>query len=213
MNRLARGHRRGEPARAAVALFLITVFSLNLAACAPNTMPVQSAPLQAPTPTADPSLPALPPGWTRYTDTEDGFSLGLPPGAHVSDSGRNPNDGSREIDVAFLLTGVSSYQGMNIRVEPNPEKLPVEAIVRRTWLRLADALPPTDVGTQLAPARAGNRAAFRIIIPPSNAEVLVIVLTGVRAFFLSPVHSPAALAVEPAALTIFNQAVETFVVP
>lgn len=160
---------------------------------------------QAPAPTR---AAALESGWLVYTDPDLEFSFAYPPTAHLQ-AGKNPVDQSKNISIQFEAPD-QPYQGMSIRVEPNPQHLQGSQIAARLFESSTQKAAPAEFSGSLKPFAVGNLQAVQAAIPATNTEVTVIVPNGEQVLILSPVHDAAATQVEKDALDLFYQVLGTF---
>jgi hypothetical protein len=133
-------------------------------------------------------------GWYVYNDPDGEFSFAYPPTATIS-AGQNPVDLSKNITLQFQVPD-KTYQGMSIRVEPNPKGLQGAEIANQLYER--SALQPAtaafmDSHQQI---QVGGIAGVQTTIPSSNTEVTVIVPYGAKVLIAAPVHETSATQVE-----------------
>jgi len=179
------------------------------------TPQVSITPYPSPTPPPTPTVTAtpivLPNGWYLYTDPEAGYSFSYPPDAHLSVS-QGVLDSYSAVGVAFRLPGVHGYQGMVIRVEPNPRRLPVDRILAQLYTRSAQKPPPDNLSSQVEPITVAGLPAVRTSVLPTNTEFYILLPHGGKVYMIAPVHGPAAAAVDSKALGLFYRILTTFTV-
>ena len=158
------------------------------------------------TPTPTPIV--LDNGWYLYTDPDREFSFAYPPTAFIS-AGQNPVDLSKNIIIQFELPE-KPYQGMSIRIEPNPKRLQGVEIAIQIYERSAQQPAPAGFADSLEQISVGGLPAVQAYIPSSNTEVTVIVPHDVEVFILAPVHDTAVVKVEKEILELFYQILDTF---
>jgi hypothetical protein len=150
----------------------------------------------------------LPAGWRTYRDAEAGYAISLPPGVDLH-AGKS-QAGVYTARAQFRLPGVAGYQGLVLRVEPNPEHAGVEALLARLD---GLALP--------GPTLVGPAAQFQALtlsglpaVKSSGDDFAILLPYGDRVYMMAPVHDAVFAAPAPAALALFEQALATFqVVP
>jgi len=142
-------------------------------------------------------------GWYIYTDPDGEFSFAYPPTALIN-AGQNPVDLSKNITIQFLLPE-KTYQGMSIRVEPNPKQLQGAEIAQQLFERSAQRPATAEFTNSLQTILVGGISAVQTTIPSSNTEVTIIVPYEIKVLIASPVHETSATKVEPETLNLFFQ--------
>jgi hypothetical protein len=162
------------------------------------------------------AAPELTAGWQTYTDPEAGYSVRYPPGVHFS-AGQS-KAGIYTARIQFRIPGVDGYQGMLIRVEPNPTGQGLEQVVGEFYRRFA----ANGAAGQRAEERAEERAADLLA---GLEQVTVAGLSGVqvgterdfslvlpygdRVFIIAPVHDLVTTGLDPQALALFYEVLAT----
>lgn len=188
--------------------FLLICMALILAACHPQpgaAAPSTPTATSAHTPTSTPVV--LENGWYVYTDPEGEFSFAYPPTAIIS-AGQNPVDLSKNILVQFLIPD-QPYQGMSIRIEPNPKRLSAADLARQLYERSAQKPATAEFTNSLQPIQVGGISAVQASIPSSNTELTIIIPYDMEFFTVSPVHDLANTKVEQETLDLFYQILNT----
>jgi hypothetical protein len=188
---------------------IIAGFGLLLTACsAPVPLPGRSPSRAASAPTAVAALasavPTLAAGWTTYTDPVLGYSLSFPQDVDFT-SGMS-KAGVYTARLQFNVPGVDGYQGMVLRVEPNPEARGIEQVVEDLYRRSLMGDPPADWAAQLGAVtvaglsgrQMGQGGDFSLVVPYQD-----------RVYILAPVHDLTATALDPQALALFYQILGT----
>jgi hypothetical protein len=143
-------------------------------------------------------------GWLTFDDAGAGYSLSYPQDVHIS-TGRS-KAGIYTTRIQFRIPGVDGYQGMLIRVEPNPAGVGVEQTIAALYERFTGEDAPADVLAALADAtvdglpgvQMGEGGDFAIVVPYAD-----------RVFIIAPVHDQATVALDPQALALFYEVLAT----
>lgn len=152
---------------------------------------------------------ALDNGWHQYSDSEAGYSFSCPPETRVK-MGQS-RFGNWSAQLQFRLPD-GGYQGMVIRVEANPQDLPLEQMLAQLYERSAQEIAPAELLKQVEVITVAGLPAIKTSILPTNSEFSILFLYNNRVYILAPVHGPAAGEMDPEALALFNQIVETFTI-
>ena len=152
-------------------------------------------------PTSTPGV--LENGWYLYNDPDGEFSFAYPPTALIS-AGQNPVDLSKNITIQFLLPE-KTYQGMSIRIEPNPKQLQGAEIAQQLFEKSAQKSATAEFTNSLQQIFVGGISAVQTTIPSSNTEVTIIVPYDVKVLIVSPVHETSVTKVEQETLDLFYQ--------
>lgn len=147
-------------------------------------------------------------GWYQYTDPELGYSFSYPPETRVK-IGKS-RFGNHSAQLQFKLPGVIGYQGMVIRVEGNPNDLPIEQMLAQLYQRSAQEVAPEKLLSEVEVVTVAGLPGIKTSILPTNTEFSILFLYNQRVYTLAPVHGPSTNAVDPQALVLFNQIVESF---
>jgi hypothetical protein len=142
-------------------------------------------------------------GWYLYNDPDGEFSFAYPPTALIS-AGQNPVDLSKNITIQFLLPE-KTYQGVSIRIEPNPKRLQGAEIAQQLFEKSAQKPATTEFTNSLQTIQVGGISAVQTTIPSSNTEVTIIVPYDVKVLIVSPVHETSVTKVEQETLDLFYQ--------
>jgi hypothetical protein len=145
-------------------------------------------------------LPGLPATWRTYTDANLGYTLRFPQDAEFT-SGMS-KAGIYTARLQFRVPGADGYQGMVLRVEPNPEGRGIEQIVQEIYRRNLLAEPPADWRQQLGGVTVAGLSGVQLGRGP---DISLIVPAGGRIYIIAPVHGTATTAVDPKALELFYQ--------
>jgi hypothetical protein len=201
---------------------LWVVCAAALAACSPSmaapvtqvapatqVSPVASTPATeaSPIPTAAAGEITDPfPGWLTYRDPATGYSIRYPPDAYLM-AGHNAA-GVYTARIQFHLPGVAGYQGMVVRVEPNPNRTGIERILPQLYQKTLEAASLDDLLTTAQAVTVGGVAGVRA--GGSEGDFSIVVPYADRVYILAPVHDMTGVAADPATLDVFNRIVESF---
>lgn len=147
-------------------------------------------------------------GWYLYIDPDREFTFAYPPTALIN-AGQNPVDLSKNITIQFKIPD-KPYQGMSIRLEPNPKRLQGVEIAIQLFEESAQKSAPVEFANSLEHISVGGIPAVQAYIPSTNTEVTVIVLYDDKVFILAPVHDSAVTKVEKEILEVFYQILDTY---
>ena len=117
-------------------------------------------------------------------------------------------DGSKNILIQFLIPD-QPYQGMSIRIEPNPKGLTAANFARQLYEINTQKPATAAFSDSLQTMEVGGVSAVQAVIPGSNTELTVIVPYDVEVYIVSPVHDIAATKVATETLTLFHQVLDT----
>lgn len=149
-------------------------------------------------------------GWYLYRDPDNEFSFAYPAAVSIT-SGKNPLDLSTNINIQF--TPANSYQGMTIRLEPNPGRLSGVEIAKKILEESSGKNAPKEFKESLGSIMVGGKPAIEAVIPGTNTETMIIVPLGEKFMILAPVHGTAVTEVEPKILILFYRIVDTVQFP
>jgi hypothetical protein len=204
------GPTSGAKSRFLVALWCAVGAVALLGGCTPAApLPVGASGTSLPVPEATvvaviTALPTTAAHWTTYTDAALGYSLSFPDDVEFS-SGTARN-GVYTARLQFQIPGVDGYQGMVLRVEPNPQNAGVETLVQEIYQRsLAGEQPPAaspntkPVTVAALPAvQVGEVGDFSLVLPYAD-----------HVYIIAPVHDFATTSIDPQALALFYQVLAT----
>jgi hypothetical protein len=206
---------------------LLAACALALAACSPSAAaPATEAPapatLSAPDrasltgtlePGASPAATAAGgsradpfAGWLTYTDPATGYSIRYPPDAHFS-AGRSAA-GIYTARIQFRLPDVAGYQGMVLRVEPNPAGAGIEQVLPQLYQKTLQASSLQDLLAAAQAITVNESAGVRV--QGAGGDFTIVVPYGKQVYILAPVHDVTTTAPDPAALEVFERIVESF---
>jgi hypothetical protein len=160
-----------------------------------------------PTWTPTPTPIVLENGWYLYTDPDGEFSFAYPPTALIH-AGRNPVDFSTNVALQFILPD-KPYQGMLIRLEPNPKRLQGTEIALQLFERSAQKPAPVEFANSLTQISVGGTLAVQAYIPSMNTEVTIIIPYSDKVFIICPEHDTPVTKVEKETLELFYQILDT----
>jgi hypothetical protein len=193
-------------------LAVLGILTALLAGCNSTLRPelIQSTPLVSPAPavTLVVTPEVLDNGWYQYTDPELGYSFSYPPETRLK-IGKS-RFGNHSARLQFKVPGVVGYQGMVLRVEGNPNDLPIEHMLAQVYERSAQEVAPEELLSQVEVITVAGLPGLKTTILPTNNEFSILFLYNQRLYTLAPVHGPSTNAVDPQALDLFYQIVETF---
>jgi hypothetical protein len=158
--------------------------------------------------TAAPALATAAPtvitGWNSFTEPALGYTISYP-GDTIITSGVSPA-GVYTTRLQFRVPGVDGYQGMLIRVEPNPEGRGLEEVIAQLYEDYllgeapADLLAnvPRETVAGLVAAQVGSGGDFSLVLPIRE-----------YVYIIAPVHDLTTTGVDPQALDLFYQILAT----
>ncbi len=175
--------------------------------------PAPAASGRVPTPAgpvdAAPTLAAaLPSAWRTYTDPSLGYSLSFP--EDVDFTLGTSRAGIYTARLQFRVPGVDGYQGMVLRVEPNPERRGIEQIVGELYRRNLLAEPQVGWVDQLAGVTVAGLSGVQM---GREGDVSLVVPYQDRVYIVAPVHDVTTTALDPQALALFYQVLATLRLP
>jgi hypothetical protein len=148
-------------------------------------------------------------GWYLYTDNESGYSFSYPPDAYLS-SGQSAGFDYKSVTLSFRIPDTSGYQGMQIIVYSNKERLPIErVVVEKVFQGKSEAVTEDAVLSAMIPVKVAGHDAIKINIQPFEPAVLISVED--KVFFAAP--SPdmrAGNPPDPKSVELFYKILDTF---
>lgn len=150
------------------------------------------------------AAPTLVAEWNTFTEPALGYTLRYPQDVEVT-SGVSPA-GVYTTRLQFRVPGVDGYQGMLIRVEPNPEGRGLEEVVAKLYADYLLGEPPADLLAALpqqtiaglTAAQVGAGGDFSLVLPIKD-----------HVYIIAPVHDLATTSLDPRALELFYQVLAT----
>jgi hypothetical protein len=197
-------------------LLILILAACWLAACAqtplpdvtqPQTAQPQTAVVESAQKTAGAlatTAPTLTAGWQVFNDPEAGYTLSYPPDVHIS-TGKS-KAGVYTTRIQFHVPGVEGYQGMLVRVEPNPAGAGVEQTVAALYERLMGQAATGETIKALKGLAVDGLAGVRM---GEGGDFAVVVPYGDRVYVIAPVHDMATTSLDPQALALFSQVLST----
>lgn len=149
-------------------------------------------------------------GWYQYRDPDYGYSFSYPPETRVK-IGKS-HFGNHSAQLQFRLPGVTGYQGIVIRVWANPQDSSLEEMLAKLYEQSAQELAPAELLQQVELTTVAGLPAIKTSILPTNTEFSLLFLYQDKVYLLAPVHGPTASQVNPQALDLFYQVVNTLAV-
>ncbi|MCK6627465.1 MAG: hypothetical protein L6R45_20090 [Anaerolineae bacterium] len=146
-------------------------------------------------------------GWYQYVDPDLGYSFNYPPQTRVKIG--QSRFGNHSAQLQFKLPGVIGYQGMVIKVQANPNDLPLEQMLAQLYQQSAQEIAPEELLKQVELIRVAGQPALKTSILPLNTEFSILFLHNNRVYIIAPVHGPSATGAAPEALALFDQILET----
>jgi hypothetical protein len=158
--------------------------------------------------TAAPAIATVAPtavaGWNTFTEPTLGYTLSYPQDA-IIDSGVSPA-GVYTTRLQFRIPGADGYQGMVVRVEPNPGGRGLEVALARLYSDYLMSEPPADLLAALPQKTIAGLAATQM----GGADDFALVLpVGDYVYQIAPVHDMASTSMDPQALALFEQILGT----
>jgi hypothetical protein len=195
-------------------LIVIIILIALLVGCGASLRPEVNTPVAASTPapaiTRVVTPRVLDNGWYQYTEPTIGYSFSYPPQTKVKIG--QSRFGNHTAQLQFKLPDVTGYQGMVIRVQANPNDLPIDQILAQLYQQSTQEIAPEDLLNQVEVMTVAGQPALKTSILPLNTEFSILFLHHNRVYILAPVHGPTTSAVDPQALELFYQILETFAV-
>jgi hypothetical protein len=171
---------------------------------APSSTPI---PTEIPTPTPI----VLANGWYLYTDPEGDFTFSYPPNTIFS-AGMNKFDLTKNITIQFLMANTNGFQGMSIRIEPNPKHLTTEEFIAEIYEKNSLTSAPGDYKDFIKERQLDidGLHASQVTIPGTNSELTIVFIYKNDIFVISPMHDSVVNNVDPKAMDLFFEILTSF---
>ncbi|HPH95241.1 MAG TPA: hypothetical protein PKW33_10660 [Anaerolineaceae bacterium] len=169
-----------------------------------TTTPTVKVVTPTPRPTATPEL--LENGWYLYHDPDGEFSFEYPKDTFLQ-AGTRKTDSTKFVEMQFRLP-VGGYQGMSIRLIPNPKNLQGMEIIDGLYQK-KNKTTPEEVKESYKKIEINGMKGFSVTMRDANTEITIIIPVKGKYFMISPVHSTVAVSVDEQTLKIFYQVIES----
>ena len=150
------------------------------------------------------AAPTVIAGWNTFTEPVLGYTLSYPAGTLIT-SGVSPA-GVYTTRLQFRVPGVHGYQGMLIRVEPNPQGRGLEQVVAQLYEDYLLGEAPADLLAQLPTTTVDGLSAAQI---RSGDDFSLALPIGPYVYIIAPVHDLTTTGLDPHALELFYQILAT----
>ncbi len=139
-----------------------------------------------------------------------GYSISLPPDVDLT-AGTSPA-GIYTAHAQFTLPGVPGYQGMVLRIEPNPGSQGIETILARLHQAAAQEQAPANLAAQAQALTVSGLVAVRAVPGGSadDGDYTIVVPYRDKIYMLAPVHDLPLSAIAPQAQALFDQVLASF---
>jgi hypothetical protein len=188
-------HRRIAPVAAVFALAL-------LAGCATPAPQIDAIATAAPLVAT--AAPAVAAEWSSFTEPILGYTIRYPRDTVIT-SGVSPA-GVYTTRLQFRVPGVDGYQGMVIRVEPNPEGRGLEEVIPQLYEDYLLGEAPEDLLAGLPRQTIAGLTAAQV---GSGGDFSLVLPIGDVVYVIAPVHDLTTTSIDPQALELFYQILST----
>ena len=109
--------------------------------------------------------------WLTFTDSEAEYSLRYPPNSYIN-SGQSKGQTYRTVDIGFQIPN-QRYQGMSIRVEPNPQNLPINQFLNEFYQKVKEAPLNVEAANSLEELEIASITAYKTNILYGDVQILL----------------------------------------
>lgn len=188
----------GRP-RAVLAGLVMTTFVTACAGPAPRPITVATS-----VPAIATAAPTALAAWNTFSEPVLGYTLSYPTDTIIT-SGVSPA-GVYTTRLQFRVPGVDGYQGMLIRVEPNPSGRGLEEVVARLYENYLLGEAPADLLATLPSATVAGLSAAQI---GAGGDFSLVLPIEDYVYIIAPVHDMTTTGLDPRALELFYQILAT----
>lgn len=150
---------------------------------------------------------AITPGdWHTFTDLEAGYSIRYPPNSYIN-SGQSKGQTYRTVDIGFQIPN-QRYQGMSVRVEPNPQNLPINQFLNEFYQKVKERPLNVEAASSLEKLEVASIPAYKTNILYGDTQILLPYNRKVYIFSLG--YTIAGGGSSPEARAMFSQILGTF---
>ena len=147
--------------------------------------------------------------WLTFTDAEAGYSIRYPAN-FILRSGKSKGEMYSTTHIVFNLPTVNIHQEMSIRVEPNPDNLPIGTIVKMVYEDLSNKSLSIQSADALEQITVAGTVAYKTTILPGNADFQILIPYDKKVYRLAMVHALGPSESTPEAKTMFFALLATF---
>ena len=188
---------------------------MTLVSCTPQPAPAVTEPLSAVNLGAEPTAtllptPAIPEGWLAFRDPEAECTFCYPAGADLK-AGKS-RLGIYTIRLQFRMPDVIGYQGMVIHVVPITDSSTMDDILAQLYESSPGDLSLEEWLAELEPTTVGSQTGFKTSCAEGSSDFSIVIPYEGKVYIAAPVHDIVATCVDPQALELFYQVLETFIV-
>ena len=144
--------------------------------------------------------------WLTFTDLEAKYSLRYPPNSYIN-SGQSKGQTYRTLGIGFQIPN-QRYQGMSVRVEPNPQNLPIDKFFSVLYQKINNNPLDLPASHMLEQIEFANMAAYKT--KGLYGDIQILLPYKDKVYFFSLGYGIAGGASSPEAETIFFQILDTF---
>lgn len=144
--------------------------------------------------------------WLTFTDLEAKYSLRYPPNSYIN-SGQSKGQTYRTLGIGFQIPN-QRYQGMSVRVEPNPQNLPINQFLNEFYQKVKERPLNVEAASRLEELEVASITAYKTTILYGDTQILLPYNRRVYIFSLG--YTIAGGVSSPEAKAMFSQILGTF---
>jgi hypothetical protein len=115
------------------------------------------------------------------------------------------------IRLQFRMPDVIGYQGMVIHVVPITDSFSMDDILAQLYESSPQDLSLEEWLAELEPTTVGSQTGFKTSCAEGSSDFSIVIPHEDKVYTAAPVHDIAATCVDPQALELFYQVLETFI--
>lgn len=189
-------------------LALIIGFLLLSAACVQIEPPITRPAISPSSPLATPIV--LSTELLQREFSADGFTLRYPATATLS-AGQAKGDLYQTVTLKFALPEAQGYQGMTIRVEPNPDNLSVAQIIANLYEQMSLSSPPPSFASHIESITVAGKQAYKTDILPDSTAFHIFILDDEKIYTFALVYGLTSNGSSPEAERMFDEVMRTLI--
>lgn len=149
--------------------------------------------------------------WLTFTDPEAGYSIQYPANfIRNASTGKSKGKMYRITTIMFRSPAIHMDQEMSIEVEPNPDNLPIDAVIKIIYERGNTSVLDIKAADALEQMTIAGKTAYKTTILPGSTDFHILLPYNKKVYIFALVHDLGPVESSPEAKAFFFQMLDTF---